>query len=420
MSSSAPVREASPRQTHAFSVSHLSKTYQIYERPQDRLLQAFFRGRRRFFREFTALDDVSFDVAPGEIVGIVGRNGSGKSTLLQLVCGTLTPTRGTVAAHGRVAALLELGAGFNPEFTGKENVYLNGAILGLSRAEIDRRYARIAAFADIGPFIDQPVKTYSTGMVVRLAFSVVAHVDADTLVIDEALAVGDTFFVQKCMRFLREFMKTGTILFVSHDIGAVVNLCRRALWLHQGRLVMDGPAREVTEQYLASLALEDASPNDARVQEATSFGEGGARIVKVALVDHSGRPAGAMSGGERVTLTVDCLAADRLDSPIVGFIVKDRLGQTVFAENTFATYAGRPVEVAPGARLEARFSFVMPRLAPGNYAIGVAIADGTQTSHVQHHWIHDALVFTSIARGMIGGIVGLAMDEVAIEARPAS
>jgi lipopolysaccharide transport system ATP-binding protein len=401
----------------AISVFGLSKAYQIYERPQHRLWQSIFRGRRKFYREFVALSDVSFDIRAGEVVGIVGRNGSGKSTLLQLVCGTLTPTRGEARTSGRVAALLELGSGFNPEFTGRENVYFNGAILGLTRAEIDQRYPAIVAFADIGPFIDQPIKTYSTGMVVRLAFSVIAHVDADILVIDEALAVGDAFFVQKCMRFLREFMTRGTILFVSHDTGAVVNLCRRAIWLHQGRIAMDGDARDVTEQYLASLAAEGYDGTAAPPQEATaSFGRGGAHIVGVALVDDRGLPVRGISGGERVTLRVSCDASETLDSPIVGFIVKDRLGQVIFAENTFARYAGRAVPVASGQRIEARFTFEMPRLAPGDYSIGVAVADGTQAAHVQHHWIHEAVVVTSIARDVVAGLVGVPMIDVALEA----
>jgi lipopolysaccharide transport system ATP-binding protein len=409
----APALEPKP----AITVSGLSKAYQIYERPEHRLWQSIFRGRRRFYREFVALSDVTFDIAKGEVVGIVGRNGSGKSTLLQLICGTLTPTRGAASTAGRVAALLELGSGFNPEFTGRENVYLNGAILGLSRDEIDRRYAAIVAFADIGPFIDQPIKTYSTGMVVRLAFSVIAHVDADVLVIDEALAVGDAFFVQKCMRFLREFMTRGTILFVSHDTGAVVNLCRRAIWLHEGRVAMDGGAREVTEQYLASLAAEgydgmSAPPRDA----GASFGKGGARIADVALVDERGAAVRGLSGAERVTLRVRCEARERLESPIIGFIVKDRLGQVIFAENTFARYAGRAVPVAAGERLEARFTFEMPRLAPGDYSIGVAVADGTQAAHVQHHWIHEALVITSIARDVVAGLVGIPMIDVVVEA----
>ena len=236
------IGESNPAPDHdlVVTVENVSKRYLIYDRPQHRLWQGLFRGRRQFFRDFWALRGVSLAVRRGETVGIIGRNGSGKSTLLQLVCGTLEPTTGTVAVKGRLAALLELGSGFNPEFTGRENVYLNGAILGLDRAQIDARFEEIAAFADIGPFIDQPVKTYSSGMTVRLAFSVIAHVDADVLVIDEALSVGDAIFTQKCLRFLRRFQQHGAILFVSHDTSAVMNLCERALWLDQGLTMKRG------------------------------------------------------------------------------------------------------------------------------------------------------------------------------------
>ena len=184
-------------------------------------------------KDFYALRDISFDVSRGETVGIIGRNGSGKSTLLQIIAGTLSPSEGQVSVRGRVAALLELGAGFNPDYTGRENAYLNAQLLGLSKSQVDERFEDIAAFADIGEFIDQPVKVYSSGMYVRLAFAVVAHVDADVLIIDEALAVGDAFFTQKCMRFLRSFMSRGTVLFVSHDTGSVRNLCNRAIWLEK-------------------------------------------------------------------------------------------------------------------------------------------------------------------------------------------
>ena len=227
----------------AVRVEGLGKTYQIYERPGDRLKQFLLPRVRRligsagsdYFREFRALDAVSFDVRKGQVVGVIGRNGAGKSTLLQILCGTLSPTQGTVTIHGRVAALLELGSGFNPEFSGRENVYMNAALLGLTNAQIDQRYDRIVAFADIGRFIDQPVKTYSSGMFVRLAFAVIAHVDADILVIDEALSVGDVFFAQKCMRFLREFREGGgTTLFVSHDTASVIKLCDHVVWLEGG------------------------------------------------------------------------------------------------------------------------------------------------------------------------------------------
>ncbi|MBI3442008.1 MAG: ABC transporter ATP-binding protein [Proteobacteria bacterium] len=223
----------------AIRVSNLSKCYHLYDAPRDRLKQFVAprlqrlvgQNAKQYFREFWALKDVSFEVKKGETVGIIGRNGSGKSTLLQIICGTLTPTSGTVETSGRIAALLELGSGFNPEFTGRENVYMNAAVLGLSKEEVDKRFDDIAAFADIGQFIEQPVKTYSSGMVVRLAFAVIAHVNADILIIDEALAVGDTFFNQKCMRFLREFREKGTILLVSHDTASVMALCDKAILL---------------------------------------------------------------------------------------------------------------------------------------------------------------------------------------------
>src|SRR5690606_32134565 len=275
-------------------------------------------------------------------------NGSGKSTLLQLICGTLTPTAGEIQVNGRVAALLELGAGFNPEFTGRENVYLNGAILGLSREEIDARLDDIFAFADIGEFVDQPVKTYSSGMYVRLAFAVIAHVDADILIIDEALAVGDALFTQKCMRFLRKFREHGTLLFVSHDSHAVTNLCQRAIWLQQGRIVEQGSAKEVSEAYLASLFQSSntrtASPESVRKAEAAEwmdqrqayiaasnlrndlevfrfdpeapgFGQRRATIENVYLTDDEGRRLAWIVGGEVVTLTVEAQCHSDLDSP---------------------------------------------------------------------------------------------------------
>lgn len=231
-------------------VRGVGKSYHMYERPSHRLWQALAGKRKAYYKDFWALRDVSFSVRRGQTVGIVGRNGSGKSTLLQMIAGTLNPTEGSISVNGRVAALLELGSGFNPEFTGRENVFLNAAILGLSRTQIEQRLEKILAFADIGEFIDQPVRSYSSGMSVRLAFAVIAHVDADILIIDEALAVGDAFFSQKCMRFLREFQKHGTLLFVSHDAAAVTNLCENAVWLQNGRMRLSGTSQEVIEAYM--------------------------------------------------------------------------------------------------------------------------------------------------------------------------
>lgn len=432
-------------------VSNLSKCYQIYDRPQDRLKQSLWRGRKQFYREFWALKDVSFEVKKGETVGIIGRNGSGKSTLLQMICGTLTPTTGSIETHGRVAALLELGAGFNSEFTGKENVYMNASILGLAQEEIDARYEDIVAFADIGDFINQPVKTYSSGMYVRLAFAVIAHVDAEILIIDEALSVGDAFFVQKCMRFLRKFMEQSTVLFVSHDTGAVLNLCQSAVWLHKGAVEAIGMPKEVIEHYLEKLyeaqqgesVIQRGEPStrrdhmpkpvrDMRLDfinqtkfrndielfsfspEAQSFGKGGVKITDVKLMDKLGNPLAWVVGGEHVQLSVQCTSQQSVFSPIVGFMVKDRLGQVVFADNTYLSYAQRPLEMASGERFQAWFDFVMPVMPLGDYTISVAVAEGSQEEHVQHQWIHEALAFKVHSSSICHGLIGVPMDSIEI------
>jgi lipopolysaccharide transport system ATP-binding protein len=242
----------------AIRVSGLAKCFQIYDRPRDRLLQfvmprlrrAFSRTSKQYFRDFWALHDVSFEIRRGETVGIVGRNGSGKSTLLQIICGTLSPSGGSVETYGRIAALLELGSGFNPEFTGRENVYMNGAVLGLSRAEVDRRFEDIVAFAEIGDFIDQPVKSYSSGMQVRLAFAVAINVDPEILVVDEALSVGDERFQRKCFSRIEEIRGKGaTILFVSHSGNAIVELCDKAILLDGGECLAIGKPKAIIGRY---------------------------------------------------------------------------------------------------------------------------------------------------------------------------
>lgn len=433
----------------AIQVENVSKQFRLYKQPKDRLLQAIFK-HKTYYTPFDALKQISFDVKQGETVGIIGRNGSGKSTLLQLICGTLTPTSGQVQVKGRVAALLELGAGFNPEFTGRENVYLNGAIMGLSDAEISARFDDILAFAEIGDFIDQPVKTYSSGMYVRLAFAVIAHVDASILIIDEALAVGDALFTQKCMRFLREFKKTGTILFVSHDSAAVVSLCDRAVWLSHGEIKGYGSAKEVSEAYLADLfgsqnhqrdtvaaairpveqwvdarqayINQSSLRNDLEVfrfdPDQAGFGHGAARIADVHLTNSEGQALHWVVGGEDVTLVIQVQVMQPLDRPIVGFYVKDRLGQTLFGDNSFFTYMDRPVAVNSGQLLRVEFAFTMPILPQGDYSIAVAIANGTQEDHVQHHWIHDALLFKSHSSSTATGLVGIPMRHIQLQVEP--
>lgn len=234
----------------AIKVEHLSKCFQIYDRPRDRLKQMLARNRKQYFREFWALRDVSFEIKRGETVGIVGRNGSGKSTLLQIICGTLTPTKGGVQTYGRIAALLELGSGFNPEFNGRENVYMNAAVLGLDQDEIDARFDEIVAFADIGDFIEQPVKTYSSGMMVRLAFAVAINVDPEILIVDEALSVGDELFQRKCFSRIEAIRAQGaTILFVSHSGGTVVDLCDRAILMDAGESLAIGAPKQIVGWY---------------------------------------------------------------------------------------------------------------------------------------------------------------------------
>lgn len=439
----------------ALRAQSVSKCYELYGAPRDRLKQfmlprlqrAVGMARRSYYREFWSLRDVSFSLERGQTLGIVGRNGAGKSTLLQILCGTLTPTAGQIEVRGRVAALLELGAGFNPEFTGRENVFMAATLLGLALHEVQARFDAIAAFADIGEFLEQPVKTYSSGMYVRLAFAIIAHVDADILIIDEALAVGDAYFAQKCMRFLRRFREHGTLLFVSHDASAVVGLCDRALWLEGGRLVEYGAAKAVMEHYLADLygtgqpadlqetqgagtgrlpdtqasaeegasfVLEEPSADVDLGAAAAAFGAGGARIEEVHLLSEDGRALAAVQGGETVRLDVQVRTAVPLARPIVGFIVKDRLGQHLFGENTFVRY--RLVAHAIDARCQfrAQFVFRMPTLPRGDYSIAVAVADGTQDEHVIHEWKHDALLFQSHSASVTTGLVGIPMQSISL------
>jgi lipopolysaccharide transport system ATP-binding protein len=390
----------------AVAVRNLAKCYQIYDKPQHRLLQTLLRGMKRYYRDFWALDEVSFEIGRGETFGIVGRNGSGKSTLLQLICGTLTPTRGEVAVNGRVAALLELGAGFNPDFTGRENVYLNATVLGLTHAEIDDRFERIAAFADIGDFMEQPVKTYSSGMFLRLAFAVIAHVDADVLVIDEALAVGDAFFTQKCMRFLREFRAHGTILLVSHDLQAVMSLCDRALWLDAGKVGNIGLPKPVCEEYIGAiqetarapqLTVNAAADSPQRSHSSEEFGRGYSRITGVEFLDAGGAPLGMTREKQEVRLIAHAIATQDLVAPAFGFHIKDRLGQILLGRTSAEAPATPLPPVKAGQTFSVEFRFMLPTLMAGDYVITVAVGEGTADEYAVDHWIHDAVAFKSVA-----------------------
>jgi len=431
----------------AISVRSLTKTFRVFDHPGDRIRQAFVFGRIHFHREFTALKDVTFEVRRGETIGIIGANGSGKSTLLQLICGVLKPTAGSTQVNGRVSALLELGAGFNPEFTGRENVYFQGALGGLDKKEVDARIDDICEFAGIGEFIDQPVRTYSSGMFVRLAFAVLAHADADVLIIDEALAVGDVAFTQKCMRFLEDFRRKGTVVLVSHDLSSIVGFCDRALWMEKGRLRAIDSAKKVCETYLSSILgtpvyesngveLEDecladqrqelvdgsALRNDLKIfrfdATATAAGTGQAHIVGLRLENDAKQTCALVIGGEVVSMVIRAKTSIDMTSPILGFVVKNRLGQSLFGDNTYLSFAAAPRHAPNGSVLEARFRFRMPRLPVGEYAISAAIADGTQEQHTTHHWLHDALIFRSQRSSVADVLVGLPMLDIALAVAP--
>ena len=425
------------------SVVHLKgvgKVYRLYDSHMHRLKQSLFGAWRHYRREFWALQDVNLDLRRGEMLGVIGDNGAGKSTLLQLICGTLSPSVGDIQTRGRVAAMLELGAGFNREFTGRENVYLNAAVLGLTRREIDQRFDSIAAFADIGRFIELPVKFYSSGMYARLAFAVCAHVDADILIVDEVLSVGDAVFQHKCMRFLSRFCETGTLLFVSHDSGTVARLCQRALWLDKGKVMALGPAEEVCAEYLQSKAnaaaaeahatgldpgiaplMQDVRERPANPIAVSAFdpdavwhGHGGARIVDCGFYGSDNVRKTEIRGGDEVELRIAVHADRDLTQPIVGFVLRDQMGQTVLGDNSFFTYRKNPLRVAAGKDFTARFRFQCPYLAVGNYTLAPSLNHGTQSEHVQLHWMEDAVLLRVEQSPVRLGIVGAPAQDISI------
>lgn len=326
----------------AIAVKNLSKCYQVYAQPLDRLKQLLSRGKRQYYQEFWALHELGFEIMPGEVVGIVGRNGSGKSTLLQLITGTLTPTTGEISVRGRVAALLELGAGFNPEFTGRENVFLNAAILGLSQEEIAERYQEIVDFSGIGEFINQPCKTYSSGMYVRLAFAVATSVDPDILVIDEALSVGDGAFARKSFNRIMQMRDAGkTILFCSHSLFQVESLCTRAFWLNNGRMMAISDSASVVAAYQGFLdrdLLESASSsieNEPLLTSVPTRGYANIVSVKVEIDGQAASGAIALSGQSILELDIGFASDPALPCPTVAFTLHASDGRTLTSTATF-------------------------------------------------------------------------------------
>ncbi|MDB5813308.1 MAG: transporter family protein [Rhodocyclales bacterium] len=485
--------------TIVVSVKEVSKTYRLWRTPGDRLIYPLKRIANKLLptrlrgsidpeslglRDFHALHDVSFEIHKGESWGFIGTNGSGKSTLLKIISGNLRPSSGTVEVDGKVA-ILDYGSGFNGDFTGRENIFLKGALLGLTRKQLEERFQAIAEFADIGDFIDQPVKTYSTGMGARLGFAIMAHVDADIMITDEALGVGDAFFVQKCMRHIRSFLERGTFLFVSHSTNDVMTLCDNAVWLDHGRVVRIGKASEVCRAYISSIdrrssqdflgesqtdelyvtetdnqslaenrvepiaarlgvpsrqisvsaaelaALKnhyapfmalDRSPSlrlaQIEIKDPSSEAEdlinedgavGGGKIFSVTITDAQGGLVPSVLGGEIICLTIRAVAEKIIRRPIIGFQLKNNLGLTLIAENTFLVTQDKDIFLCAGEVITARFHFAMPLMPVGEYVVRVGFADGVEDNNALLDVRHDALLLRCETSGVRHGLVGVPM-----------
>jgi homopolymeric O-antigen transport system ATP-binding protein len=407
----------------------VSKSYPIYAEPSARLKELALFNRRSFHRDFWALRDLTFEIQRGETFCVIGENGSGKSTLLQMVAGILYPTTGQVHVRGRVAALLELGTGFNPEFTGRDNVYINAAILGLSHQEIDRKFRKIEEFAEIGDFIDQPVKTYSSGMSIRLAFAVAIHVDPEILLVDEALAVGDMYFRQRCLRKVHELRENGvTILFVSHALSEVKSIGDRALWLDAGRIKEIGSTDLVAAKYAAAMVQKDnayitrlhrraQTEPHARVlapEVVTTipnidnrFGDGRAELLGIAILDTAGQPVYLLEPSSSIVVRISVRAHDEITLPIVGFIMRNHVGLDFAGTNT----AREDFELPPmsaGDVYTVDFHVDLPELYASPFSFSPAIADGTLHNYANCDWIDNAIVLqTGPGEGQVYGYLHL-------------
>ncbi len=422
----------------------IKKCYKLYRSPLERIKEAMHPFRKHYAETFTALKKVDLEIPFGETWGIIGLNGSGKSTLLKIICGVIQPSAGSVKVNGRISALLELGSGFNPEYTGRENLFFAGITAGFSRSEMENRYAEIAAFAEIGEFMDQPVKNYSSGMLMRLAFAVSVHVEPDILVIDEALAVGDARFQHKCMKKIKSFQGRSTIILVTHDMNAVLTLCDRVAWLHKGSLLEVGEPKVVVDKYTRLFYENRLSKKEERMfqvsetekiaestdnilvkkdedravenrgaigkncsqifngfgckkildvegSKASSFGFGGVKITRMIFVSRQRGLVETVYGGEPVSVSIWLKTYMNIDEPVVGFLVKNKLGIEIFGFNTITMQAPFPPLIASND-YRVDFTFVWPEIAADNYAITIAVADGSMEECTMHHMVQDVMI----------------------------
>ncbi|MDM9646678.1 ABC transporter ATP-binding protein [Rhizobium sp. S163] len=433
----------------AIRVDNVSKRYELYDRPSDQLKQYLMPRLKRlaggeakpYFREFWALRDIDLEVERGEAFGIVGRNGSGKSTLLQIITGTLSPTSGSVATHGRIGALLELGSGFDPEFTGRENVYLNAALLGFSRAETDEKFDAIASFADIGAHLDQPVRSYSSGMLVRLAIAVQMQVEPDILIIDEALAVGDALFQKRCFRQLDRLKDNGcTLLFVSHDQEIVRSLTSRAIFLNAGRAQSSGPTTEVLFAYREFLQQEEEAAFDAlqkrlaenapRKASKTEYGNFDVQILSVKVADGDGRPTSALYTGDAMSITIECQCNTDIENLNVAFRIRTKEGVKITTWGTLnedmALFRVSESETFWSRKFSKGQTFSVTfrgdcRLGANLYEVEAIVAleyDRYYANQRILHWTDDAAHFTVLLRNkeyVFDGVVDMGLRSTRLE-----
>ena len=407
-------RESSNRP--AVRLDRVTKTYKLYRSPRDRLKEALLPGNRSYHQPFDALSEVSIEIEPATTVGVIGRNGSGKSTLLQCICGIIPPTSGELEVNGRIAALLELGAGFNPEFSGRDNLYMNAAILGLSRDKVDQRLDQILSFADIGDYIDQPVRTYSSGMYVRLAFSIAIHVDPEILIVDEALAVGDIHFQARCYDRFHQFREQGvTVIFVTHDLNMVTRFCDRAYLLSHGRLVTEGAPREVVAEY-RKLETGFQGIDDARADEEAAqvfdlnpyeirYGNNKARIAGGGIYDRDGDALQVLQSGENYRISFQVKFEQSINEPVFAFTIKDAKGSDIAGTNTHFSQIGTG-KYSPGETVTVNFDQEI-NLNGGHYLLSfgcVSLAGGELEIFDRRH---DYIAFQVISEKASVGVVDL-------------
>jgi len=403
-------------------VRGLSKVYKIYPRRLDRLKEWLSLTGKKRHREYWALKDVNLDIPRGCVFGIIGMNGAGKSTLLKILTGTAQKSAGMVNIHGRVAALLVLGTGFHPELTGKENVLINGKLLGLTDDEIRRKLETIREFSELGDFFFEPVRTYSSGMYVRLAFALAASVEPDILIVDEALSVGDAYFQQKCVAKLREFKERGvTILFVSHDLGIVTTLCDQVALLAEGRVVKTGPVQECLELYNALLAKHGGygkeyviGSSDHEKGAGLVSGNNKAKITRVEIHDSNHKRLDAVVAGQKVRVAVGISFNAAISNPTVGILIRDRLGYDIFGTNT-AQLQKATGDYAKGDTVNVFFDCAM-NLGPGNYTVSAAVHSSLTHVEDNYQWVDRILTFQVLPRADFG-FLGVSMLEPTLEIR---